>query len=643
MPLAWSYARTSTVRQAAADRSGMERQAQALQHWLAAHPDYQLAEALVDAGVSAGKGRHRTGGALARFIAGGRTGTVPPGSCLVVESMSRFSREVATTVLLTLLRDVWGQGLAISFCTDGVVLDQALIDREDHRLHALIGAIGQARREWEEKSRRSQGSWDSRKRRQEAGQRTAAFTPWWIQRDDAGRLVWDKGGGFVINPVAAATIHRAVDLSVGGLGAGLIAERLNQEHRPPPHPGRRRSQHGPAREEWNATKVHALLRSPALVGTLARGDGSRVEGYYPPLLTLERWQQLRQAMEGRQRRRGSLRSGGGAIRNLFQIASRCAVCGAPMTFHSRSTRTRPGHPGYICCRSGLRRTGRSCTATRMIQYDHFETHCLLRLRFADWESLLQRPEDHHELRELEAAAATAQADAAGIRSRLEKAQERHADDWEQGAPTERLEAGERRVGQLREQLAAAEQVCAEAVGRLAAARARPSADHLGAVIQQRVMEFRQHIGTATGEERRDFNRWLLSLSPEVHFLVATEPAPGVVSVGLQVGDQPPVWQAIQPAAEAEAMRHGFIRYLQGDGPLQDEQQVIERMAAIHGGDATRWIEGEIQRLAADAEKMFDQAEDRSRWIKEETQKLRELGEKMRTTFWTTKVERTPLA
>ena len=119
MPLAWSYQRTSTTKQAGADKSGMDRQEQALTDWLASHPDYQLAEALVDAGVSGGKGRNRTKGALARFIAGGRDKTIPPGSVLVVESLSRFSREVATSTLRTLLNDVWGQGLGIAFCAYG--------------------------------------------------------------------------------------------------------------------------------------------------------------------------------------------------------------------------------------------------------------------------------------------------------------------------------------------------------------------------------------------------------------------------------------------------------------------------------------------------------------------------------------------
>lgn len=60
----------------------------------------------------------------------------------MVETQSRFSREMATSTLDVLPSDMWGQGLAISFCTDGGALDQALIDREDNRLHGVNGAIG---------------------------------------------------------------------------------------------------------------------------------------------------------------------------------------------------------------------------------------------------------------------------------------------------------------------------------------------------------------------------------------------------------------------------------------------------------------------------------------------------------------------
>lgn len=106
IPLAWSYARTSTDRQAQDDRSGMDRQEQALAQWLWDHPLYQVAKALVDAGVSAGRGRNRTRGVLSPFLESARMSIVPAGSYLVVESMSRFSRESATRTLRTLIPPV---------------------------------------------------------------------------------------------------------------------------------------------------------------------------------------------------------------------------------------------------------------------------------------------------------------------------------------------------------------------------------------------------------------------------------------------------------------------------------------------------------------------------------------------------------
>lgn len=49
------------------------------------HPEFQLAEALIDPGVSAYSGRNRQRGALGGFLSAAQADRVPPGSVLVVE------------------------------------------------------------------------------------------------------------------------------------------------------------------------------------------------------------------------------------------------------------------------------------------------------------------------------------------------------------------------------------------------------------------------------------------------------------------------------------------------------------------------------------------------------------------------------
>jgi hypothetical protein len=479
-----------------------------LAQWLADHPEYQLAEALVDAGMSAGSGKHRMRGALARFIEGGRNGAVPPGSCLVVESWSRFSREVATDSLRTLLNDVWGQGLAISFCTDGVVLSGDLIDREDYRLHGLLGAMGQARREWEERSRRSKGAVLKREELQDQGHRPRGRLPFWIERNPVGELV--------ISSTYGPVILRAVDLAINGLGMQLIAEQLNAEGCPPPPTQGNRNQYRPeGGRRWGQGNVSRLLRHPALIGTLERQNAGSLPGYYPAAVTLERWSQLRAAIDKRNSIKGAIRGKSHRAQNLFQTLLRCCCCGGPVGYIPPAKRARAGHPGYVACRHGA--GGRNgCTMRGHVEYDRVEAHCLDRLSATAWEELLHRPEDAQERQELEQEVAIFEQEAERLRGQLGLAERRAEDAWLQ-EDDERTRTAERALKRLREALADTAQQQARAQQSLAVVRSRPQSADQAAVMRAKVAEFVASIREANGVERLAFNRWLLAQETSIQF------------------------------------------------------------------------------------------------------------------------------
>jgi len=566
MPLAWSYARTSTVRQAGSDKSGMGRQAEALERWLLDHPEYELAEALLDAGVSAGRGRHRKTGALSRFIQGGRSGAVPPGSVLVVESLTRFSREAERSVLETLLRDVWGQGLGLAICADGgAVLTGELIDQEPHRLYGLLGSISQARREWEERSRRSKGAAVKAAQLQDQGVRTRHPMPWWIKRS--------ADGGMEIDPAGRAVIERAVELALAGQGASLIAAALNQEGWPPPPTATRRNQYGTvAAATWTHGRVSTLFGSKALIGTLVRKGLSPIAAYYPSVLTQDRWNALRASLENRSKLKGQLRGGAQKCHFLFQTAARCGVCGGPLSYHPPGRGSRPGHPGWVACRTANRRgAATSCTNRGYIGTDELETHCLTRLSSADWGALLHRPEDDQDRHELEQAAEQLGGERDRLQAQLEQAEHRAEGLWLENASEERVATVERALTRLRADLAEVEAQHAEAQQCLAVARSRPSVGEAAAIIHSRVREFWDSIGTATPAERLAFNRWLLAR--QIAFKVHPRPADGgdrlvdLVVEGRPVGTEP-----------LAAIARGLARGLALVDPLA--QQVTDEGATL---------------------------------------------------------------
>jgi DNA invertase Pin-like site-specific DNA recombinase len=561
MPLAWSYARTSTTRQAQADRSGLDRQEEALTRWLADHPDYRLQEALVDAGVSAGKGRNRKRGALAVFIEGGRTGAVPPGSCLVVESMSRFSREIATTTLRTLLNDVWGAGLAISFCTDGVVLDEELIAREDHRLHAVLGAIGQARREWEERSRRAKGAVIKRSRLQDEGATPPSRRPWWIDR---------AGDGWVLNPACTAIVRRIVQLGIEGLGRTRIAQVLAEE-------GILTARGG----AWSPGSVLKLLRHPALVGTLRRQDRD-LAGFYPPVISQAEHQALEAVMAA-----NLLKHGTGAnttlCRNLFQGLSRCAHCGGPISYVKPNRLSRKGHPGFVWCRHAAER--KQCPGgTATVLADAWEAHCLTRLSAAVWEELLGDPGGAERLAQVRAAARDAEAAAAQTEERLRRLQHKLGTLWEQGAEQELQDAATLQVRAAQGAQQSAQDRLREAAMALSAEEGKLTSSDAGEALQAGVAGFMQGAATASGAERLRFNRWLNSRQPTIRFLLDAAGQRVAMCVGSSgaVNWGLPVWMPLGGPLAAVALAAGGVGVAYAEGEPGEMTRLLAAIAEKAG-------------------------------------------------------------
>jgi hypothetical protein len=580
----WSYQRTSTARQAQADKSGMDRQEEALAAWLRDHPEYQLAEALVDAGVSAGTGKHRTSGALAQFIAAGKDKKIPKGSVLVVESVSRFSREASTDALMSLLGDVLQPGLAIAFTgfDSGRVITAERWNKEPGLKYGLIAALDSARTEWEERSARSRGGARKREQLQNEGEKVAAATPWWIQRDPVTRrLVRDANGSFVIDPVDRATIERAVELACSGMGTTLIARVLDEERRPPPQTANRRNQYrDKAGQGWSVGRVGYLLRHPALVGDLVRRDGRTIPGFYPPVLSLERWNQVREALKDRYKLRGVLRGGGQKTHNLFMGLTRCGVCGGAFSFHHSSERARIGHAGYMACRAANRREKSTCTNSGYLNYGDVESHCLTRLTGAVWAELLGVPGQEEEINGLQEKVNRSAHERRELEAQLNRAEERLQDLWASEASDLKQEMAEAAVAKLRNRYASAKSAHDGAEVELQLLLAKPSGQQAAAELQAKVSEFWQLLaaGEVPPEERRSFNRWLRTRRPSIEFRICPPPADGQqhlieLVVGGDVVDAVP----LAPAGRRAARMMGEV------APLAAVDGAEAGAVLLHGG------------------------------------------------------------
>ena len=583
--LCWSYARTSTAKQAREDRSGMERQQQALGAWLADHPEFQLQEALVDPGLSASTGANRKRGALGRFIAAAQAGLVPPGSVLIVESLTRFSREEELHVVGTLMSEFWSRGLGLAVCSHNCIYSKELMRAEPHRMHMLWGSLSQARQEADERSRRSLGGARKRERLQNEGEKVAAATPWWIQRDpETKRVVRDANGSFTIDPISRATIERAIELAIGGMGTTLIAATLNEEKRPLPQTAGRRNQYtDKAGEQWGHGRVSYLLRHPALLGDLVRRDGRTVAGFYPPLLSIERWHELRASMEARDKLKGSLRGGGQAVRNIFMGITRCAGCGGPLSFHDSSERARIDHPGYMACRGANRRANPTCSNSGYLTYSHVEAHCLTRLMAPTWADLLGTSEGQQEASQVREECDTLAHDLRTLEAQLERAEARLKELWVSEASDLLTELAEKAVADLRQRTAMTKTGHDAAAVQLQLLSAKPTGTEAAAQLQDQVSAFWKQLrdGELEPAERRAFNRWLRTRQPSIEFRITVEPAQVELVVGGEsAGIEPLAGQArgvaallgmVQPGTVLEAEGEGWARVIVSQNPLSPEE------------------------------------------------------------------------
>ena len=311
--VAISYARVSTGAQAAEDRSGLERQEQAIAAWLQAHPEYEADREVRHVGSGAKAGRFEW------FINELQQGRLPQGTCLVVEKLSRFSREPITDVLELLIR-LFRAGGAIAACElGGEVLSN--LDGKNGAVFMLVGAIQRARGEWEERRDRKLGSDRKKKRLLAEGQK-----PFRARRKGAKRAnypFWldfhEPSGTFA--PNAHAAWVQQVFLWAQEAGSTAIAKRLRQQGTRCPTD---------RRKAISMQGVVNILRNRAVLGELQPVDangrpvGDPIPGVYPPVVSLQEWELAR---AGVQARHAGHTATGAKRHNLFEDRAFCVRCG----------------------------------------------------------------------------------------------------------------------------------------------------------------------------------------------------------------------------------------------------------------------------------------------------------------------------
>lgn len=377
--LAFSYQRVSSGPQLAGD--GIDRQADAFIPFCQQHGLTPAPETLQDRGRSAYSGKHRRKGALGAFLASAKAGAIPAGSVLVVEDLSRFSREAPSDALRMLLNDLFGAGLALGVCRFGAVIDERSFNEQAGAALQLQIAIQLAHDESRNKGAHSKRNWSRRHAAAADGvpDPSPRCRPYWLDWDAAA-------GGFRENALAALP-RRAVRLCLDGYGQNHAARLLTAE-------GFLTSDG----KEITAPMVSVLLRDRRLIGerriqSKARGEEKVIHGYFPSVVSIADFERVRSLTAERDRSPG--RHGKGDQVHLIFASVMFCQCGRLLTLN----RHQGGRFEYLRCRGRL--DGRCPHKDKpLVRYD--EEKLLQTFMDQRWETFFHRPADSTARRKLQA-------------------------------------------------------------------------------------------------------------------------------------------------------------------------------------------------------------------------------------------------
>ncbi len=345
-PVAYSYIRWSTAIQEHGD--SLRRQKQKAQGWSQKN-GIPLADdrIMLDAGVSAYRGKNVKDGALGAFLKSAQEGKISKGSFLLVESIDRLSRQ-GMFKTAGIVQEIWEAGITIVTLSDEKAYPP---DCDDMDALMIVLVAMRAKEESATKGRRVKDSWVGRYQSfKETGQVPTGNLLSWLTKDPAtGKVMLDEGR----EPI----VRQMVDM---GMYSGLpdIAKTLNKRGIISWASGKRKDRS----TYWTVSAIENILKNPALYGEYQpRKDGPVYA--VPPVITKEEFFRL-QAAKDKRKKKGRGRKGK-AYTNLFSGIAKCSECGEPMTIRQQSR----GRQHQFVCKA--QKVKAKCTSRPML-YPVFE-------------------------------------------------------------------------------------------------------------------------------------------------------------------------------------------------------------------------------------------------------------------------------
>lgn len=345
----YSYIRWSTDKQTG--NTSLERQTEKAKQYAAIHGLEYVQ--ILDAGVSAFRGKNTTQGAFSGFINAVKAGVISSDSWLYVENLDRLTRQDVMTAL-NLFTSLLKLGLTIVTGMDGKIYTEESISNNVNDLIMSLFLFSRANEESLTKQKRAYETTLKLIERHKSGLPTniksAGSTPFWIDATGPNTEAVKP------HPIYFKAAKEAVRLLLSGWGNYRVANYLNENSDiyPPPPGKKTRNKNREAR--WTVPNIKKMRLNRALMGekVLTLNNVTyHLEDYFPPVCTPAEFARLQDVAcnnkmpQGCKKKVITLLSGMGILR--------CGHCGGAMTSFSKQGKIR-----YLC-ESGKKRMS-SCKA-----------------------------------------------------------------------------------------------------------------------------------------------------------------------------------------------------------------------------------------------------------------------------------------
>lgn len=272
MPTAYSYIRFSSEKQSGGD--SIRRQQEMATKYIERHPELELvldtSLDLKDEGLSAYKGVHSSKGALGVFMRMVEDGHIEKGSYLLVESFDRLSRQEPMKAL-SQLQQIIQEDIVVVTLIDGREYSKEIMNA-DNGVSLIMSVLQMVRAHEESKTKgvRIKAAWNNKFKRIAEGTQLTKRVPFWINKENKNESI----------PEQVKKVDLIFKLAEDGFGGQRIATYLNQKGVATP---------SSKSEKWAISSVKKVLNSRAVIGILVTADGQEHQGYYPKIISDERW------------------------------------------------------------------------------------------------------------------------------------------------------------------------------------------------------------------------------------------------------------------------------------------------------------------------------------------------------------------